>query len=143
MLGSPFGVLLLGGCIASVQNRFGEYAQLRATGEPGSFMQSFNHLHTLLAMVEAGAQMLLFEMIPAALAREITAWSPVPVIGIGAGPGTNGQIQVIYDILDITPGRKPKFVHNFMAGHDSPLAGLKSYVAAVKDRSYPQPEHCF
>ena len=53
----------------------------------------------------------------------------VPVIGIGAGPDTSGQIQVLYDILDITSGRKPKFVRNFMQGADSPLAAVKAYVA--------------
>jgi 3-methyl-2-oxobutanoate hydroxymethyltransferase len=50
---------------------------------------------------------------------------------------------VLYDVLDITPGRKPKFVRNFMKGVDSPLAALKAYVAAVKSREYPAPEHCY
>jgi 3-methyl-2-oxobutanoate hydroxymethyltransferase len=50
---------------------------------------------------------------------------------------------VLYDVLDITPGRKPRFVKNFMAGHDSPLAGLKAFTQAVKERTYPAPEHCF
>jgi 3-methyl-2-oxobutanoate hydroxymethyltransferase len=67
----------------------------------------------------------------------------VPVIGIGAGPGTSGQIQVLYDILDITSGRKPRFVRDFMAGSGTPLAAIKAYVAAVKSREYPGPEHCF
>jgi 3-methyl-2-oxobutanoate hydroxymethyltransferase len=65
------------------------------------------------------------------------------VIGIGAGPHVSGQIQVLYDVLDITPGRKPKFVRNFQQGLDSPLAALKAYVAAVKSHEYPAPEHCF
>jgi len=50
---------------------------------------------------------------------------------------------VLYDVLDITPGRKPRFVKNYMSGHDSPLAALQSFVAAVKAREYPAPEHCF
>jgi 3-methyl-2-oxobutanoate hydroxymethyltransferase len=92
---------------------------------------------------DAGADIVLLECIPAQLGEVITKELHVPVIGIGAGPHTDGQILVLYDILDITPGRKPRFVRNFMAGHDSPLEALKSYDRAVRDRTYPAPEHCF
>jgi 3-methyl-2-oxobutanoate hydroxymethyltransferase len=95
------------------------------------------------ALQDAGADIVLLECIPAPLGKEITAELHVPVIGIGAGPDTDGQILVLYDVLDITPGRKPRFVKNYMAGHDSPLAALKAYVQAVKSREYPAPEHCF
>ena len=95
------------------------------------------------ALQDAGADIVLLECIPSGLGKEITAELHVPVIGIGAGPDTDGQILVLYDVLDITPGRKPRFVQNFMVGHDSPLAALKSYVQAVKSRAYPAPEHCF
>lgn len=95
------------------------------------------------ALQDAGADIVLLECIPSQLGAEITRELHVPVIGIGAGPDTDGQILVLYDVLDITPGRKPRFVRNCMAGHDSPLAALKSYVAAVKSREYPAPEHCF
>ena len=95
------------------------------------------------ALQDAGADVVLLECIPSQLGAEITAGLHVPVIGIGAGPDTDGQILVLYDVLDITPGRKPRFVHNYMAGHDSPLAALKSFVEAVKSRAYPAPEHCF
>jgi len=95
------------------------------------------------ALQDAGADVVLLECIPSHLGAEITKELHVPVIGIGAGPDTDGQILVLYDVLDITPGRKPRFVKNCMAGHDSPLAALKSYVAAVKSREYPAPEHCF
>ena len=81
--------------------------------------------------------------IPAALGAQITADLHVPVIGIGAGPDTNGQILVLYDVLDITPGRKPRFVRNFMPGAGSNLQALKNYVQAVKKREYPAPEHNF
>jgi 3-methyl-2-oxobutanoate hydroxymethyltransferase len=87
--------------------------------------------------VEAGAAMLLYEMVPAALAAEITAASPVPVIGIGAGVGCSGQVLVLHDMLNITPGRKPRFVKDFMAGRDSILAGVKAYVDEVKAGSFP------
>jgi 3-methyl-2-oxobutanoate hydroxymethyltransferase len=91
----------------------------------------------------AGADIVLLECVPAALGAEVTAELAVPTIGIGAGPGVDGQVLVLYDILDITPGRKPRFVKNFMEGAGSPLAALEAYVHAVKDRSYPAPEHCF
>ena len=95
------------------------------------------------ALQDAGADIVLLECIPAELGREITAELHVPVIGIGAGPDTDGQILVLYDVLDITPGRKPRFVQNFMVGQESPLAGVKAYVQAVKSRAYPAAEHCF
>lgn len=91
----------------------------------------------------AGADFILLECVPATLAAEITALVHVPVIGIGAGKEVDGQILVVYDMLDITPGRRPKFVRNFMAGHDSPAAAIRAYVAAVKDGSFPGPEHVF
>jgi 3-methyl-2-oxobutanoate hydroxymethyltransferase len=91
----------------------------------------------------AGADLMLLECIPAALGAEITAALEVPVIGIGAGPDTSGQIQVIYDVLDITPGRKPRFAQTYTSPNGSPLGALEAYVAAVKSRAYPAPEHCF
>jgi 3-methyl-2-oxobutanoate hydroxymethyltransferase len=95
------------------------------------------------ALQDAGADIVLLECIPSALGRQITEELHVPVIGIGAGPDTDGQILVLYDVLDITPGRKPRFVQNFMQGNDSPLAALQAYTQAVKTRAYPAPEHCF
>jgi 3-methyl-2-oxobutanoate hydroxymethyltransferase len=95
------------------------------------------------ALQDAGADVILLECIPSKLGALITSELDVPVIGIGAGPDTDGQILVLYDVLDITPGRKPRFVKNYMTGHDSPLAGIRSYVEAVKSREYPAPEHCF
>lgn len=91
----------------------------------------------------AGADIVLLECIPNALGKAVTQALEVPVIGIGAGPSTGGQIQVLYDILDITSGRKPRFVRNFMAGAGSPLAAVQGYVAAVKAHEYPAPEHSF
>ncbi len=92
---------------------------------------------------QAGADMLLLELVPTALAARIAAKVKVPVIGIGAGPKVDGQILVLYDMLDITPGRKPKFAKNFMAGAGSVAEGVADYVKAVKDHSYPGPEHSF
>ena len=91
----------------------------------------------------AGADIVLLECVPSSLGAEITRSLEVPVIGIGAGPDVDGQVLVLYDILDLTPGRKPRFTKNFMAGASSPLAALEAYVRAVKDGTYPAPEHCF
>ena len=91
----------------------------------------------------AGADMLLLECIPAELGRQLTAAVRVPVIGIGAGPDTDGQILVLYDVLDITSGKKPRFVKNFMTDAGTNLQALKNYVQAVKKREYPAAEHSF
>jgi 3-methyl-2-oxobutanoate hydroxymethyltransferase len=95
------------------------------------------------ALEAAGADLLLLECIPAALGKLVTEAVHVPVIGIGAGPDTDGQILVLYDILDLTLGRQPRFVRNFMEGAANPLAAIGAYVNAVHDRSYPAAEHCF
>jgi 3-methyl-2-oxobutanoate hydroxymethyltransferase len=95
------------------------------------------------ALEEAGADMLLLECIPSGLGKQITDSVQVPVIGIGAGPDTNGQVLVLYDILNITQGRKPRFVKNFMDGASSCSDAVARYVADVKSGAYPAPEHCF
>jgi 3-methyl-2-oxobutanoate hydroxymethyltransferase len=100
-------------------------------------------LEDALALEAAGADVVLLECIPAALGRAISQALKVPVIGIGAGPDTDGQILVLYDILDITAGRMPRFVRKFMAGSDTPQAAVARYVQAVKSGEYPAPEHCF
>lgn len=95
------------------------------------------------ALEDAGADVVLLECIPATLGAHITNELQVPVIGIGAGPGTDGQILVLYDVLDVTAGRKPRFSRNFLSGRDSVLDAVKAYVEAVKSGEYPAPEHCF
>jgi 3-methyl-2-oxobutanoate hydroxymethyltransferase len=100
-------------------------------------------LQEALALEAAGADLVLLECIPAALGRDIAQALKVPVIGIGAGPDTDGQILVLYDILDITLGRMPRFVRKFASGSDSPQAAVARYVQAVKSGEYPAPEHCF
>jgi 3-methyl-2-oxobutanoate hydroxymethyltransferase len=95
------------------------------------------------ALQDAGADILLLECVPNEVGRTVRQALSVPVIGIGAGPQVDGQILVLYDILGITQGPLPKFVKNFMAGAESPLGACTRYVQAVKDRSYPGPEHCF
>jgi len=92
---------------------------------------------------DAGADIVLLECVPNEVGSAITEVLDVPVIGIGAGPDVDGQILVLYDILDITQGRTPRFVKNFQAGCDSPLLAIEAYVQAVKKGTYPEPEHCF
>lgn len=91
----------------------------------------------------AGADIVLLECVPNEVGKAVSETLAVPVIGIGAGPHVDGQILVLYDILNITMGRTPRFVRNFQEGHDSPSAAIEAYVEAVKRREYPAPEHCF
>jgi 3-methyl-2-oxobutanoate hydroxymethyltransferase len=83
------------------------------------------------------------EAMPAAAAKRVTEALTVPTIGIGAGPDVSGQVLVVYDMLDIFPGRKARFVRNFMAGAPSVKAAIEAYVQAVKSKSFPAAEHCF
>jgi len=92
---------------------------------------------------DAGADIVLLECVPNEAGKVITKELDVPVIGIGAGPDVDGQILVLYDILDITRGRTPKFVKNFQTGCDSPYLAVQAYVREVKEGDYPAPEHCF
>ena len=96
-----------------------------------------------MALTEAGADIILLECVPNALAKRITEAVSVPVIGIGAGPDVDGQILVLYDVLDITPGKKPKFAKNYADGAASPAAAIAKFVTEVQDGTYPAPEHCF
>jgi 3-methyl-2-oxobutanoate hydroxymethyltransferase len=100
-------------------------------------------LDSARSLESAGADTVLLECIPSELGKRITEALEVPVIGIGAGPDTDGQILVLYDVLDITSGRKPRFVKNFMDGASSNLDALTRYVQAVKTKAYPGPEHEF
>ncbi|HEY9181971.1 MAG TPA: 3-methyl-2-oxobutanoate hydroxymethyltransferase, partial [Gammaproteobacteria bacterium] len=95
------------------------------------------------ALEAAGADAVLLECVPNAVGAAIRDAVTVPVIGIGAGPGVDGQILVLYDVLGITQGRMPRFVKNFMKGRDTPLEALRAYVREVKERTYPAEEHCF
>ncbi|MBT9599004.1 MAG: 3-methyl-2-oxobutanoate hydroxymethyltransferase [Vitreoscilla sp.] len=96
-----------------------------------------------LALQSAGAAMLVLEAIPAALGKEVTDALSIPTIGIGAGPYCSGQVLVLHDMLDVFPGRKPRFVKNFMAGQSSIKGAITEYVRAVKAQTFPAPEHCF
>jgi 3-methyl-2-oxobutanoate hydroxymethyltransferase len=96
-----------------------------------------------LAAQDAGAQMVLMEAVPAALAGEVTRLLKVPTIGIGAGLECSGQVLVMHDMLGVFPGHRPKFVRNFMDGQTTIDGAVSAYVAAVKDGTFPGPEHTF
>jgi len=96
-----------------------------------------------LALQEAGASILVLEAIPTALGKEVTDMLAMPTIGIGAGPDCSGQVLVMHDMLGVFPGRKARFVRNFMDGQTSIEAAVRAYIAAVKDKSFPAREHCF
>jgi 3-methyl-2-oxobutanoate hydroxymethyltransferase len=88
-------------------------------------------------MAEAGAAMLVLEMVPAALARELTKALPIPTIGIGAGAGCSGQVLVLYDMLGLTGGEPLRFVRNFLDGSAGIGAAAQKYVADVKAGRFP------
>lgn len=94
---------------------------------------------------QAGADLILLECVPASLAEAITGALRIPVIGIGAGAGCDGQILVLYDILGVSMGRIPKFSQDFLAeaGTGSIEAAVKAYVQAVKDGTFPGKQHVF
>jgi 3-methyl-2-oxobutanoate hydroxymethyltransferase len=92
---------------------------------------------------QSGAAIVLMEAMPAAVARRVTEALQVPTIGIGAGSDVSGQVLVLHDMLDIYPGRKARFVRNFMEGAPSIKAAVEAYVKAVKAKSFPGPEHAF
>jgi 3-methyl-2-oxobutanoate hydroxymethyltransferase len=95
------------------------------------------------AVQEAGADLLVIEGVPTALGQRITAAVEIPVIGIGAGPHCDGQVLVMHDMLGVTPGKRPKFSKDFLAGHDSVAAAITAYAEAVRSGAFPAPEHCF
>ena len=99
------------------------------------------------AVAAAGASMLVLEMVPTPLAERITAALDIPTIGIGAGPHCDGQVLVLHDMLGLYPGRKARFVRNFVVADDGTVrdceAAVRAYVEAVRDGSFPAPEHGF
>ncbi len=125
---TPQSVNLFGGY--KVQGRQAEQAQ--------------RILEDAQCLEQAGAAMLLLECVPSELATQITQAAHVPVIGIGAGAATDGQVLVLHDLLGLSlTGRAPKFVRNFMLEHSSIADALHAYVKAVKSGEFPAPEHGF
>jgi 3-methyl-2-oxobutanoate hydroxymethyltransferase len=96
-----------------------------------------------LSLQQAGADLMLLECVPESLASKITNALDIPVIGIGASAECDGQILVLYDILDISLGLRPKFSKNFMASSNSIEDAIQQYVSAVKQGEFPAAEHMF
>lgn len=96
-----------------------------------------------LAIQKAGASLVVLEAIPSPLAKRVTDSLVIPTIGIGAGPDCSGQVLVMHDLLGVFPGKKARFVKNFMEGKVSIDAAVLAYIAAVKDGSFPGVEHSF
>ena len=92
---------------------------------------------------EAGASLLIIEAIPAQLAKSITDSLSIPTVGIGAGPDTDGQVLVLYDVLGLFPRKSPKFSKDFLEGKGSVLEAVKVFVEDVRARRFPGPEHSF
>lgn len=95
------------------------------------------------AVEAAGADLLVLEGIPTVLGERITRAVSIPTIGIGAGPHCDGQVLVIHDMLAVTPGKRPKFSKDFLAGRDSVAAAIAAYAEDVRSGAFPAPEHCF
>ena len=95
------------------------------------------------ALENAGASLIVLELVPATVGQQITEALRIPTIGIGAGVHCSGQILNLYDMLDIYPGKKPRFVKNFMQGAASISAAIESYVKEVKAGTFPGPEQSF
>ncbi|PCJ45425.1 MAG: 3-methyl-2-oxobutanoate hydroxymethyltransferase [Moraxellaceae bacterium] len=97
-----------------------------------------------IAAEKAGAAILLFECIPSDLMAEIMTKVTIPVIGIGAGPSSDGQVLVLHDMIGATTGKVAKFVHNFMPDGDGSIQGaIAAYHQAVTNGTFPKPEHGF
>ena len=94
-------------------------------------------------VARAGAELLVLECVPADLATRITQQIPIPTIGIGAGAGCDGQVLVLYDMLGITPGRRPRFSKDFLRGNETIDGALIAYVEAVRNATFPGPEHSY
>jgi 3-methyl-2-oxobutanoate hydroxymethyltransferase len=100
-------------------------------------------INDALALQHSGAGIIVLEAIPATLGADVTAQLGIPTIGIGAGVACSGQVLVVYDMLGIYPGKKARFVKDFMVGANSIGQAVANYVAAVKSGDFPAPEHTF
>jgi len=106
--------------------------------------QAQSILNQAMSLQDAGARLLVMECVPSQLGKQITEALTIPVIGIGAGPYTDSQVLVLYDLLGISTGRRPRFVQDFLTGNNKGIPGaLKAFRDAILSGSYPQKEHCF
>ena len=126
------------GLLPQLINQLGSY---KVQGkEPADAARIMADAHQLQ---QAGAGLLVLECVPAVLAREISAQLSIPVIGIGAGVDCDGQVLVLYDMLNIGIGKRPRFSRNFMQDVASVEAAIHAYHQAVKQSQFPTTEHSF
>src|SRR4051794_24234225 len=100
-------------------------------------------LEDALALQEAGCFAIVFEAIPAEVTDLIMGYMEIPVIGIGAGPSTDGQVLVLHDLLEIHEGFQPKFVKRFAHVKREMVRGVETYAEEVRTRRFPAPEHTY
>jgi 3-methyl-2-oxobutanoate hydroxymethyltransferase len=100
-------------------------------------------LEDALILQDAGVSLLVLECLPAILAKEISCALQIPTIGIGAGPGCDGQVLVLYDMLGINPCKTPRFTKNFLLEEKDIPSAVKAYGDAVRTGEFPGPEHSF
>ncbi|CAG1021553.1 partial 3-methyl-2-oxobutanoate hydroxymethyltransferase, partial [Methylococcales bacterium] len=126
------------GLLPQSVNRIGGY---KVQGRDPAQAQKI--LDDALAVERAGANLLVLECVPALLAAGIAQKLSIPVIGIGAGVGCDGQVLVLYDMLNIGAGNRPRFSKNFMAGAESIEDAVRQFHRAVKAAEFPADEHCY
>lgn len=119
-------------------HRFGGYKVQGKTAEAAQQLKD-----DALALQAAGATLLILEAIPAGLGKEVTDLLTMPTIGIGAGPDCSGQVLVMHDFIGVFPGKKARFVKNFMEGQTSIEGAVRAYIREVKEGTFPAAEHCF
>ncbi|WP_306847771.1 3-methyl-2-oxobutanoate hydroxymethyltransferase [Luteibacter jiangsuensis] len=119
-------------------NKFGGYKVQGKTQDAADKL-----LADARAVEAAGADLLVLECVPTAVAARITAGLSIPTIGIGAGVDCDGQVLVVYDMLGLTPGKRPRFSKDFLAGRDSIQGAIGAYVEDVREKRFPGVEHSF
>lgn len=119
-------------------NRLGGYKVQGKTEEAAMRL-----LEDARAVEAAGADLLVLECVPTALAARITSELSIPTIGIGAGVDCDGQVLVVYDLLGLTPGKRPRFSKDFLAGRGSIQAAIAAFAGDVREKRFPGPEHSF
>lgn len=123
------------GLLPQTVHKLGGY-KVQGRGEAGEAL-----VRDAKAMEAAGADLIVVELIPVDVAKRISESVSIPVIGIGAGVDCDGQVLVLYDMIGITPGKRPRFSKDFLAETASIPAALRAYVESVKEGYFPGPEH--
>jgi 3-methyl-2-oxobutanoate hydroxymethyltransferase len=119
-------------------HRFGGYRVQGRTAEDAERLLADAH-----RVADAGADLLVLECVPAALAAQISREIAIPTIGIGAGVDCDGQVLVMQDLLGITSGKRPRFTKDFLAGAGSVLEAISAYATAVRSGAFPAAEHSY